>query len=519
MAPLLQLQLLVGLFAIAITCVLWQVITTATAKKQQREAPQPPGALPIIGHLHLLKGGAFLPGTLAAMADTYGPVFQLRLGARRTLIVSSADAARECFVANDRALASRPQSAAAKHMGYDYAMFGFAPYGPYWRSVRKLVTVELLSSARVAAFEPVRSAEVGERLREVYELWEEKGPRPIVIDMKRWFKDLSFNIIVRVVAGKQCSSGAGEVEKLKRAIGRFFQLLGAAASTASDFVPALGWVDLWGHEKAMKAVARDMDEVMGSWLQERRRRREVSGADGGDRDFLDVLLTATSRPDSLEFDADKVIKATALAMILGGNDTTVFSLIKNIGVFLNNPEVLRKAQAELDLHVGRRRNVQEADVKKLDYLQAVVKETFRLHPTAPLLQPHEATEDCVVAGFHVPAGTRVLANVWKLQRDPAVWPDPEEYMPERFLDGNHAHVDVKGGHFGLIPFGAGRRICPGVTFSLHVMHLALARLIHSFELGRPPSAAGAPVELDDSLFGSTPLEVELTPRLPPELYR
>uniref|UniRef100_A0A1D1Z9I1 Cytochrome P450 82C4 n=1 Tax=Anthurium amnicola TaxID=1678845 RepID=A0A1D1Z9I1_9ARAE len=528
--------LMVGLLAIAFTSTWWVVIRAAMNKERtnrsREEAPQPRGGLPLIGHLHLLRntvGGAPLPRTLAAMADRYGPVFLLRLGMRRALVVSSCGAASQCFSgANDRALASRPACAAAEHMGYRYAMFGFAPYGPYWRTVRKLVTVELLSGARVAASEHVRSSEVTASIRELYELWARsegrRGGNPVVaVDVKQWFKNLSFSIIVRVVAGQKrhrSSSSDEDMVRLKQGIGHFFRLLGGFV--ASDYVPFLRRVEWGGQEKAMRSVAGDMDGVVAGWVEEHRRRRSA-GKPGGDRDldFMDVLLSAVEGPELADVDADTVVKATALAMMLGGNDTTSVSLTKNLAVLLNNPQVLRRAQEELDLHVGRHRNVQESDVKNLVYLQAVVKETFRLYPTAELSQPHEAMEDCEIAGFHVPAGTRLLTNIWKLQRDPAAWaPDPEEFRPDRFLPGSaHHHVDVKGRHFQLIPFGAGRRMCPGVSFALHVMHLTLARLLHSFELAAAPSAASGPVDMGDALFGPNPLEVALSPRLPPELYR
>lgn len=206
------------------------------------------------------------------------------------------------------------------------------------------------------------------------------------------------------------------------------------------------------------------------------------------------------------------------AIILGGSDTTAGTLTWAISLLLNNPNVLKKAREELDLHVGSQRQVKDSDIKNLVYLQAIIKETLRLYPAGPLLGPREALEDCTVAGYNVPAGTRLIVNIWKLQRDPSVWPNPSAFQPERFLS-SHAHVDVRGQQFELMPFGSGRRSCPGVSFALQLLHLTFARLLHAFDLATP---LGEPVDMSESpgltIPKATPLEVLLSPRLSAKLY-
>ncbi|EEF52487.1 conserved hypothetical protein [Ricinus communis] len=151
-----------------------------------------------------------------------------------------------------------------------------------------------------------------------------------------------------------------------------------------------------------------------------------------------------------------------------------------ISLLLNNHFALRKAQEELDLHVDVERQVEESDIKNLVYLQAIVKETLRLYPVAPLSGPRESLEDCSVAGYHAPARTRLIVNVWKIQRDPRLWKDPTTFQPERYLT-THVDIDVRGQHFELIPFGSGRRSCPGASFALCALHFSSSRLIW-----RPP---------------------------------
>lgn len=206
-------------------------------------------------------------------------------------------------------------------------------------------------------------------------------------------------------------------------------------------------------------------------------------------------------------------------MISGGSDTISVMLIWALSLLLNNRHVLKRAQEELDTHVGKERRVDESDIKNLIYLQAIVKETFRLYPAGPLGGTREFTEDCHVAGYHIPKGTWLIVNIWKLHRDPRAWPDdPSEFKPERFLE-RHKNVDVRGQDFELIPFGAGRRICPGANFGLHMLHLVLASFLHAFEVW---TVGDEGVDMSESAgltnLKATPLDVLVAPRLSPSVY-
>lgn len=200
-------------------------------------------------------------------------------------------------------------------------------------------------------------------------------------------------------------------------------------------------------------------------------------------------------------------------IIAGATDTTTVTMIWALSLLLNNPHALKNVQDELDEHVGKERLVNELDINKLVYLQAVVKETLRLYPAGPFSGPREFTENCSLGGFNIQAGTRFILNIWKLHRDPGVWPNPLEFQPERFLS-THKSIDVKGQHFELLPFGGGRRLCPGISFGLQMTHLALATFLQAFEITTPSN-----VKVDMSAtFGlttmkTTPLEVLVRPVL------
>lgn len=165
---------------------------------------------------------------------------------------------------------------------------------------------------------------------------------------------------------------------------------------------------------------------------------------------------------------------------MAGNDTTSSTVEWAMAELLHNPQKLAKARYELLEVIGRDGDgtVQESDMSRLPYLQAIIKETLRLHPAAPFLVPHKAEEDVEIEGFLVPKNAQILVNVWATGRDSSIWVEPESFVPERFLD---SEIDFKGQHFELIPFGSGRRICPGLALAHKMMHLMLSSLIYSFE--------------------------------------
>ncbi|KAF8013634.1 hypothetical protein BT93_I1482 [Corymbia citriodora subsp. variegata] len=504
---------------LAVLLVIICLCTSLYRSKRRNKRGQTPleaaGAWPLFGHLHLLGPNKLAHRILAAMADQYGPAFSIRLGIHRVLVVSNWEVAKECFTTNDGVFPTRPRLLSVKLMGYDHLMFGFAPYGPYWRGMRKLAVVELLSNHRLDLLKHVRDAETKLFVKGLYEKWLSNGENPITVKMEKIFGHVAINITVRMVAGKRYLSGDGgeeeESTRCRKALGDFFYL---------------------GRVAEMKRTAKELDWVFGRWVEDHRKTRAVTKVEDNEQDFIHFMLSAMELEEgkySVQ-EADTIIKATCLplgndahsfilpSVILGGNDTTVLTLTWALSLLLNNPLSLKRAQDELDVQVGKHRQVEESDIKNLTYLQAVVKETLRLYPVLPLSVQREAMEDCIVAGFHVPAGTRLMVNLWKLLRDPRIWSCASEFQPERFLT-DHAHVDVRGHSFEYIPFGSGRRMCPGVSFGLQVVQLILARLLHAFKLER---VSGSEVDMSESpgltMPRATPLEVILTPRLPATCY-
>uniref|UniRef100_A0A2N9GV53 Cytochrome P450 n=1 Tax=Fagus sylvatica TaxID=28930 RepID=A0A2N9GV53_FAGSY len=484
-----------------------------------RIAPEAAGGWPLIGHLGLLGGSGQLPHiTLGALADKYGPAFTIRVGVHPALVISTSELAKECFTTNDVSLCSRPKIISGKHFGYNYAMLAFTSYGPYWREIRKITSLELLSIRRLELLKGVKASEIETSLKDLYKIWTEKkigfSEGHALVDLKQWFGDLSLNVILRMVAGKRyfgTSASSDEARRCQEALREFFHLAGLFV--VGDSIPYLGWLDLGGYEKAMKKTAKELDCIVTEWLEEHKEKKG-SGGGKGEQDFMDIMLSVLNGANLGGFDADTVTKATCLSMIAGGSDSTTGTLTWALSLLLNNPHVLRKAQEELDYHVGKGRLVNESDMNKLDYLQAIVKETLRLYPAAPLLGLREFAEDSTIGGYHVTKGTRLMVNLWKLQTDPRTWSEPLEFKPERFLT-SHKDIDLKGHHFELLPFGSGRRACPGMAFGLQMTSLALASLLHAFEIS---TSSNEMVDMTGSLgltnFKATPLDVLVKPRLP-----
>ncbi|KAL2334968.1 hypothetical protein Fmac_016181 [Flemingia macrophylla] len=258
------------------------------------------------------------------------------------------------------------------------------------------------------------------------------------MDMKQWLRELASNVVVRMMAGKRYFGEKAVVEEREaqrwlRELREYLRLMGAFG--LGDAVPWLRWLDLGGQERAMKENFREVDAVVGEWLEEHRRERDLNG-EVVDGDFIHVMLSMIDGTAVHGFDSDTVIKANAVRMVT------------------------------------------ESDTNKLVYLHVVVKESLRLFPPTPIML-REFREDCTLGGYHVKKGTRLMKNLWKIQTDPKVWPEPLKFKPERFLT-THKNVDFKGRNFELLAFGSGRRICPGISFALRATHFTLANLLHSF---------------------------------------
>ncbi|WOL11320.1 hypothetical protein Cni_G20082 [Canna indica] len=465
-------------------------------KKTSSKLPPGPPPLPIIGNLHLLGRHPHL--SLHRLSLTYGPVLYLALGETPTVVLSSSRAAREALRTHDLPLASRPPLYAAKKLFYGCSDVAFAPYGAYWRRVRKLCILELLSARRVESFAPARAAEVEVMLAR---LTAASGRE---VNLSKVLGMYANGVLCRAAFGREFVEG-GDYEKhgFESMLHEYQVLLGGFS--LGDFIPSLEWLNaVTGLKRRLEKTFRRFDEFFDQILEdhtERRRRRKEGGVDEEAKDLVDVMLDLQENETSeMPLTIDNV-KAVILDMFAAGTDTTFITLDWAMTELLMNPSAMKRAQAEVRSVVsGDRKLVSETDdLPRMPYLKAVIKEVFRLHPPAPLLVPRESMDAVTIEGYVIPAKTRVFINAWAIGREPESWRDPDAFAPDRFL---HSSVDFKGQDFELIPFGAGRRGCPAIGFGTASVEIALAELLRGFDWELPAGVEAGDLDMDE-VFGIT----------------
>ncbi|KAF5806512.1 putative isoflavone 2'-hydroxylase [Helianthus annuus] len=458
------------------------ILTKHILHKLNHLPPTPFPTLPLIGHLHLLKKP--LHRSLAKLSQTHRqPALFLRFGSRNVLHVASPTAAEECLSKNDVVFANRPHLLSGKYFGYNYTSLPWAPYGDHWQNLRRISAVEILSNTRLDSLADIRLDEIRSMILK-FSCNKDNGPDHTV-NLRSEFSGFMFNVMTRMMGGKRFYGDldGGEVEEAKR----FGDLLADTEQVISeskilDMLPNFRWLFAGKFEKRYAAVQQRRDDFMQVWIDEFR----AGGLCGGEekkkkkKTLLEILLSLQDADP--EYYTDEMIKSLSQALLHGGINTSVETMEWAMTLLLNNPHVLHKAQTEIDSFVGCDRLVNEADLSKLPYLQCIIKETLRMHPTAPLLLPHESSKDCVVGGYHIPHGTMLFVNVWAIQNDPNTWESPDMFIPERF-EGKESSIKVKDG-LTMMPFGSGRRRCPGENLALRIVGLALASIIQCFDWKR-----------------------------------
>ncbi|XP_004505637.1 cytochrome P450 81Q32-like [Cicer arietinum] len=447
-------------------------------KKQNKpkNLPPSPPSLPLIGHLHLIKEP--LHRSLHKLSQIYGHMVFLRAGTRNILVVSSPSAIQECLSNNDITFANRPLTLAGKYLHYNSTTLGFSSYGELWRKLRRLTTSELFSTNRLAMFARVREEEVTLLVKQIFE--ESKGQLSMSkVDIKTKTLELSFNIILRVITGKRYYGKdvvALEGKEFQTLMKEFLELLGSG--NLNDFFPILKWIDFQGKKKKMVKLMKKMDSFLQKLVDEKQRNRNHDQTTTS-MTLIDVMLDLQQKEP--EFYTNEVMKGVVLIMLVAGSETSATSMQWTLSLLLNHPKTMIKVRAEIDTCVRHDQLMTESEGSKLKYLSNVIMEALRLYPVAPLMIPHESSNDCKVCGFDIPRGTMLLVNLWTLHRDPNLWEDPTKFVPERFEEGELGNFnDI----YNMLPFGIGRRSCPGDVLAKRVMGHAIGSLIQCFEWER-----------------------------------
>lgn len=491
------------------------------ASTKKKKMPPGPPAWPIVGNL--LQLGKKPNESLGLLAAKYGPLMTLRLGMKTAIVVSSPAMAKEILKTNDQIFAGRVVIQAAKCHSYHENSMIWCQYGPRWRMLRKIFNTELFSQKRIEASQHLRREQVSRMIRLIF-LESGKAMN---------FGQIAFLTSVNLLGNMMFSedmfdSESRDSEEFKDVIRRMMELGGTP--NLADFFPFLERLDPQGiRRKVTKCIDKIyalFDKFIEDRLAARSRLTDIGQTmmDNRQKDFLDILLdykngstTSTITDDNADQFNMQGIKSMLLDMFQAGTDVTATTVEWAMAELLRKPETLKRAQEEVMRVVGCDRTVEEDDIERLPYLHAVLKEVFRLHPPAPLLS-NRADAPCQIAGFFLPKHTQTIINLWAMGRDPNVWSEPLQFLPERFL--HTPTVDYRGHNFELIPFGAGRRICPGLPLGHRILHFILASLLHSFDWSLPHAHTQLDMteQFGLSLHKAAPLKAIATARLSTHLY-
>ncbi|KAF3436753.1 hypothetical protein FNV43_RR19504 [Rhamnella rubrinervis] len=454
--------------------VLFYKLNTTTAPKLN--LPPSPPKLPIIGNIHQL--GTHLHRSLQGLSDKYGPLILIYMGSNSpTLIVSSPEIAREIMKSHDSVFQNRPQVMAADVLFYGCSDVAFSPYGEYWRQMKKICVLELLSLRRVQAFQFLREEEVALMVEEIRRGCKEDGADH-VLDLGEMFTTLSNNIGSRSALGRKYEDGNnvsfGDLSK------KAMELMGTF--NFGDFFPYLRWIDVvTGYNAKVRNTAKAFHALLDQVIDEHQQQSSTDQSDK--KDLVDILLQI-QKEGQLGINLTREnLKAILLDMFIGGTDTTATTMEWAMAELVKNPSKMKMVQEEVRRVVGNKREVDEADIDQMMYLKCIVKETLRLHAPVMVTRKSWSSVNSKLEGYDIPPKTKVLINAWAIQRDPKLWERPEVFVPERFMNNQ---VDFKGHHKQFIPFGAGRRGCPGMTFAVVEAEYVLACLLYWFDWRLPP---------------------------------
>ncbi|CAM8891387.1 unnamed protein product [Rhodiola kirilowii] len=441
-----------------------------TRRARGSALPLPPGPrkLPIIGNMHQLVGG--LPHhVLRDMSMKHGPLMLLQLGEVPTIIVSSPEIAKEIMKTHDANFSDRPYFLASRIMSYDSKGLVISPCGDYWRQMRKLSVQELLSVKRVQSFRSIREEEMANLVRTI----QEKAGQQVNFSEKifAW----TYSVTARAAFGKKVA----RQDEFINLITESTRL--SSGFDISDMFPSVKILSRVSPmrpklEKLHKQVDEILQGLIDSHVEHLSKNTAERDAQEG---LLDVLLRF--RRTGNEFDitlTDDHIKAVTLDLYSAASETSSSTVEWAMSEMLKNPNVMTRAQEEVRQVLETKGKMDETCLEDLHYLKAVIKETLRLHPPAPLLAPRESREKCEINGYQIPAKMRVLVNAYAIGRDPGYWNDADSFIPERFLNSK---MDYKGLDFEYIPFGAGRRICPGMWMAMVNVALPLSQMLCRFD--------------------------------------
>ncbi|PHT79028.1 hypothetical protein T459_17080 [Capsicum annuum] len=471
----------------------WFIIKPYVQSKSKKLPPGPTG-LPIVGSLFEL--GSKPNQSLAQLAKTHGPLMTLKFGSLTTIIVSSADVAKEILHKHDETFSARIIPGAVAAQPNPEHTLAWVNGDHTWKKKRRFLSTQMFNNQRLDLLQELRHQKMEQLVNHIRSQCDTGSP----VDIGRVAFATTLNLISNTIFSIDM------VDPEFKTAHEFKELVWTIMETAgvpnlSDYFPVLKWLDLQGVRRRIRPAYLRLHEIFEEQIEMRIQAKAEGMKKKGD--FLDVLLDHCE-DDGSGFGSD--FKPLMVDLFIAGSDTSAITTEWAMAELLRKPEELNKVRQEIIQQIGTERPVKESDINKLPYLQAVVKEAMRLHPAVSLLLPHKAQNDIEVLGYTVPKGTQVLVNAWAIGRDPKSWVRPLEFLPERFIESS---VDYKGRDFEYIPFGAGRRICPGLPLAIRMVNLMLASIIQPFNWTLPDGMAPEKLDMEEqfgvSLRKATPL--------------
>ncbi|WJX82443.1 unspecific monooxygenase [Trifolium repens] len=462
--------------------------------KKSTKLPPGPHPLPIIGNI--LELGKNPHKTLTKLSQIYGPIMTLKLGAITTIVISSPQLAKQVLHENSQIFSNRTVPHAICAVDHNKFSVGWVPTLALWKKLRKVCATKVFSTKMLDSTKILCQ----QKLQELLDYVNEKSKKCEVFDIGEVVFTTVLNSISNTLFSMDLAHSTPDEksQEFKNIIWGIMEEAGKP--NISDFFPILRPLDPQGLYGRMTNHMKKLCEIFDGIIEDRISSR-ASKVDYEDcNDVLDSLLNNNNNIEETTFKLSRnEMVHLFLDLFVAGIDTTSSIIEWILAELLRNPDKLTKARKELCQIIDKDETIEESHISKLPFLQAVVKETLRLHPPIPLLLPHKCDENVNILGFNVPKNAQVLVNVWAMGRDPTIWENPNIFMPERFLE---CDINYKGNNFELIPFGAGKRICPGLPLAHRTAHLMVASLLHKFEWNLADGLMPQHMNMDEQ-FGLT----------------
>ncbi|XP_060180855.1 6,7,8-trihydroxycoumarin synthase-like [Lycium barbarum] len=435
--------------------------------------PPGPVSLPFIGNLH--QYDTLTPHIYFwKLSKKYGKIFSLKLASAQMVVISSKELAKEVLKTQDLVYCSRPPILGQQKLSYNGRDIVFSPYNDYWREMRKICVLHLFSLKKVQLYSPIREDEVSRMIKKI----SQQAAISQIINLSNLMISLISTIICRVAFGVRFDEEAHERKRFDYLLAEAQALM--ASFFVSDFFPSLSWIDkLTGLTDRLERNFKDLDEFYEELIEQHLNPKRPKSMEGDIVDLLLQLKKEKSTPINLTLED---IKGLLMNVLVAGSDTSAAAIVWAMTALMKNPKVMKKVQEEIRKSIGNKGIVNEDDIQNMPYLKAVIKETFRLYPPVPLLVPRVSMEKSTLDGYEIQPGTIIHVNSWAIARDPEIWENSEEFIPERFLNSD---INFKGQDYELIPFGAGRRGCPGIALGVASTELALSNLLYAFDWELP----------------------------------